>query len=1244
MVEILKWNWRSFFTEKELDYAEKQYDSGKCRIVECTKTCLEGEVWNNSGRFFVAINNLPQTFEECIKDNYAEHRGGEIESKDRTEWICTCKKGTIGEMCNHMAALAYCFERQTGGIEFDVTAGEKAVRIKYVKAVAERKRLEEQKAEYRNIVKDVARVISFDMRGRYFNFFNKVKELKTNRYEIELMEKLRPLCKDFKASVDYGKNGLQELTTSMTIDGKGAKCKIMRNASLSLECSCGEYCHTRYYNVRTSLTDKDYSRELCAHKLLLLEKTVAYINEEDPGDYTDYNASLFMKGVFSDSPVVEDVAKDKICNVALTAETHSQEDKLYLTFKVGMDRMYIVKKINTLIESWNGETTYVLGKMEIDFSKQDFNDEGLKWIELLSKQESFAVKDGGRILTYGSIIGDKAHLNGRFLDDFYDAFEGRSVGEIKLRKGVCKANVIITPILDRGHVQGVIVSGSVPQFLQGKKYEYCYQKGVLSRVSQYNTASLANFNQIAKEGTFGFHVGRKNLAEFYYRVLPSLQENNSVVVQDKTNGTLAGLLPPEAVFTFRLDLNGDRILLEMTVAYGDESMPFGNKPYPSKATHDIQQEKRVLEIVNEMFSEEEDYVFSLKLEDEDGLYDFLTNGIGRLEGFGEVLGTSAFYSLRIREMPSFTMNVSVSLESNLLDLEILTKDLTTDELLELLASYQAKKKYHRLKSGDFIDLDNPSSLVGMQQTLSQLNLSMEDVLHGKGHLPLYRALYVNTLLEEHDNLIARRDKTLTSLVRSFKTIKDSDFTVPSSLEGVMRPYQEIGCKWLNVLNQSGFGGILADEMGLGKTLQLLAVISELKTEGAIGSSLVVCPASLVFNWVEEAKRFTPDLSVKAIVGSTSDRKEIIDSIDEGGFDLYVTSYDLLKRDITDYDEVIFDTIALDEAQYIKNQRAAVTKAVKVLKARHRVALTGTPIENRLSELWSIFDFLMPGFLYSREMFVSRFETPIVKGNSEEASQQLKKMTAPFIMRRLKEDVLKDLPAKLEEVRYCALEGEQRHLYDAQVVNIKKTLSGENADREKIKIFAELTKLREICCDPSLLYENYQGDSSKREAFIELVVNAIDGGHRMLVFSQFTSMLALLEEDLLKQEIKFFKITGSTPKEERIKLVNEFNDGDVPVFLISLKAGGTGLNLTGADIVIHYDPWWNVAATNQATDRAHRIGQTKQVTVYKMIAKDTIEEKILDMQRMKKELADAFVNGNGESLTRLSAEELLDLLS
>ena len=386
------------------------------------------------------------------------------------------------------------------------------------------------------------------------------------------------------------------------------------------------------------------------------------------------------------------------------------------------------------------------------------------------------------------------------------------------------------------------------------------------------------------------------------------------------------------------------------------------------------------------------------------------------------------------------------------------------------------------------------------------------------------------------------------------------------------------------------------------------------------------------------------MKIQVISGTQTERRNLISEYQ--AYDVLITSYDLLKRDIAEYEDKNFLYQVIDEAQYIKNHSTAAAKAVKCIQSRIKYALTGTPIENRLSELWSIFDYLMPGFLYGYETFRKEMETPIVKNKDEDSSLRLKRMVSPFVLRRLKQDVLKELPDKLEEIQYTMFGEKQQHLYDAQVTHMRAILNEQNKEdfaQNKIQILSELTKLREICCDPNLLYENYDGESAKRSMCMDLIKRAIEGEHRILIFSQFTSMLQLLEKDLCNEGIVFSKITGATKKEERIQLVKQFNEGTIPVFLISLKAGGTGLNLIGADTVIHYDPWWNQAVQNQATDRAHRIGQKKVVTVYKLIAKGSIEEKILQMQDKKKNLADEILSGETRSLAQMSREELLELL-
>ena len=443
--------------------------------------------------------------------------------------------------------------------------------------------------------------------------------------------------------------------------------------------------------------------------------------------------------------------------------------------------------------------------------------------------------------------------------------------------------------------------------------------------------------------------------------------------------------------------------------------------------------------------------------------------------------------------------------------------------------------------------------------------------------------------------------------------------------------------------------ILADEMGLGKTLQVIMLIfshfQDMK-EGESKRCLIVTPASLVYNWESEFERFVPGLPVTVVAGDVKQRMEQVRNASKGEREVLITSYDLLKRDMECYEEVEFFLEVIDEAQKIKNHNTQASRAVKAVKAKHRIALTGTPVENRLSELWSIFDYLMPGFLYSYERFRKKIEVPAIQEEKAEVFDRLKRMVRPFILRRLKKDVLKDLPEKIEENLFTKMSGGQRALYDAHEQKIRMMLHKQSAEEfgsSKIQILAELMRLRQLCCDPALIYEDYVEGAAKSDLCMDLIENAIEGGHKILLFSQFTTMLERLGERLREREISYYTITGATPKEERMRLVKQFNENDTPVFCISLKAGGMGLNLASADIVIHYDPWWNLAVQNQATDRAHRIGQKKIVTVYKLIARDTIEERIVRLQELKKELADRLLTGGELDTAHFSREDFLELL-
>ncbi len=461
------------------------------------------------------------------------------------------------------------------------------------------------------------------------------------------------------------------------------------------------------------------------------------------------------------------------------------------------------------------------------------------------------------------------------------------------------------------------------------------------------------------------------------------------------------------------------------------------------------------------------------------------------------------------------------------------------------------------------------------------------------------------------------------------------------LETVLRPYQKAGVAWLHFLRENGFGGILADEMGLGKTLQTLALL-----QSKTGSSLIVCPTSLVFNWVAEAKKFTPNLRVLALEGPN--RQALFQRIPE--HDLVVTSYALLRRDADRYREFEFDTVVLDEAQHIKNRQTQNAQAVKAVRSRHRLVLTGTPMENSVLDLWSIFDFLMPGYLGSAQDFRERYEVPLLRDKNPEVQLRLARRLRPFILRRLKREVAPDLPAKLEQTSFCELTEDQRAVYqqviEASRREVMEAVGAQGLAKSRMVVLSALLRLRQVCCDLRLLkLDNIDPAtaSGKLDLFGELLEEVLDGGHRVLVFSQFVTMLALLREKLTAEGIDFCYLDGSTTN--RAQVVERFQtSAGIPVFLISLKAGGTGLNLTGADTVIHFDPWWNPAVEDQASDRAHRIGQTRVVTTYKLITRNTVEEKILALQARKREIVQATLGGEEQLSESLTWEEIQELLA
>ena len=619
----------------------------------------------------------------------------------------------------------------------------------------------------------------------------------------------------------------------------------------------------------------------------------------------------------------------------------------------------------------------------------------------------------------------------------------------------------------------------------------------------------------------------------------------------------------------------------------------------------------------------------------------MLKGMGLLQDICDIYYSQSFKNIKVYTSSNYRSNIKLN-EEDLLEFTFDIEGVDKKELKDIFQALKEKKKYYRLKKGGFVTLED-KNLNGIGELIDYLNIKPSELEKDKVILQRYNAIYIDSSIKEKNIKSIEENKGFRQLVNSIKDIGEMDYTIPENLKDIMRPYQKFGFKWFKTLARCGFGGILADEMGLGKTLQTIAFIkSEVdENKGNKMPSLVVCPTSLVYNWQDEINKFQQDLKCVIVSGSKEEREKNIKSIKEA--DVVITSYALIRRDIEEYENIKFRYCFLDEAQNIKNPQSLNAQRVKSIKAKGYFALTGTPIENSLKELWSIFDFIMPGYLLNSRKFSQKYELPIVKNKDKNVLNELNMHIKPFILRRLKKDVITELPPKIEHNIIVDMTEEQKKIYASFVQQAKEDMDREieanGFNKSKIKILSMLTRLRQICCDPSTFIENYTGDNGKMEAILDIVENNINQGHKMLLFSQFTSVLKNIAKRFNENNIKYLYLDGSTKADVRRNLVKEFNEGDSSIFLISLKAGGTGLNLTGADIVIHFDPWWNPAVEQQASDRAHRIGQKKTVEVIRLIAKGSIEEKIYKIQEKKKEIIKNVVDSNaGEEILLSNMDE------
>ena len=909
--------------------------------------------------------------------------------------------------------------------------------------------------------------------------------------------------------------------------------------------------------------------------------------------------------------------------------------QLEYELKIGTGRMYAAGSIQKLYDSFQYHATQKYGKeLEFRHSFDVLDEKSLKLLEfsIFSQRNSQSYSYSDRTIP----------LNGFVLDRFFEMlcddtvlFEGKTCS---VRFEDPKLTFTITPAEnDRFRLD---VDRSVRLLGTGEQHACFFDPKtdtLYLTAPRFTKATPDLFLFLAKRRSETY-VSAQDIPAFYTTVIKPMRD----LVTFEGLNALDELIPPEMTPQLYLDCGeNNEIVGNLTFTYGDRIIPAFDASQPETAHYDLIAEKRtVAHILHSFTRNPGNEHHPLTIADSDAIYAFLTEGLPALSRQMEIYASERFGHLAIR--PPVKAAVAVRPRGNLLELSISDTNYSPEELIALLGAYRKGVKYHRLKDGSFAGIDQ--SVAELSELSENLDLKDRDLLKEHIDVPKYRMLYLESLAEGK-NIRLRQSEEFRQAVKAYRDRLEHSGTdnAPQSLQTILREYQKKGFRWMHTVSAYGFGGILADDMGLGKTLQAIALLLEARQQSADRSvSLIVCPSSLTLNWMSEIQKFAPELQAVAVIGTAAVRGKLIERLQD--YDVAVTSYSALARDIAKYEGIRFHYHLIDEAQYIKNHSTQLAKAVKAIRSDLRFALTGTPVENSLAELWSIFDFIMPGYLFDYAHFRKHFEEPIVSEKSEQAISGLQKSVSPFILRRLKKDVLTELPDKIETVLVSQMENEQRKIYDANVALVKQEFGNEQSDtpQEKIKMLAMLTRLREICCDPGLIYENFTGKSAKLEQCMDLIGTCQASGHKILLFSQFTSMISRIADRLKADGISYYTLTGSTKAQERIRLVNAFNEDSTGVFLISLKAGGTGLNLTGADIVIHYDPWWNLSAENQASDRAYRIGQTKNVQVYKLIADRSVEQGILRLQQSKADLSNLAVGGEAD-ITKMSADEILKLL-
>ena len=925
------------------------------------------------------------------------------------------------------------------------------------------------------------------------------------------------------------------------------------------------------------------------------------------------------------------IKKELKLTISLAFEEAYNGPVIYPTIKVGDTKLYSLNnKARYFFDVYDGVDKELKFGKDLTYNKDDyyFSPENERLLDFLKMIK--VVNESN----YYNRVSVFALLGGN-INKFFKLIEGRTfkVNDVYTFNSVRKENPYIPHLnkksneyhfaFERPH--GLIELNSKFAIFDGEFYEI-----------PNNIVKLKE--TMSDEGLTELTFKENKLDLFTKGILKNVKDN--IELDDSVKDKIIIVTKPDVKLYF--DLNSNSITCDVKLTYRDKEINyFDNK---KEIVRDTEYESSVLQdLLKYNFNIESN---PINVEDIDSIGEFLEEGLSELTEKYEVFTSQKLKETNIKKNMNISSAFSIG-KDNIMSYKFDLDGLDNNEIVNILSELKRKKKYYKLKSGDLINLEENDNLKELNSLIDSMDLSEKDIKKGHGVIPKYKAIYLDSLKNNYH--IIKTNNLFDNLIKDFNSYKDVKLNLSTKDKKILRDYQVTGVNWLYNIYKCGFGGILADEMGLGKSIQLIYFIKAVLKEKSDAKILIIAPTSLVYNWSNEFDKFGSELKYKVFAENKNKRHEELANLND--INILITTYGLIREDKEYYEKINFEVIAIDEAQNIKNNMSQMTQIIKSLKGNAKFALTGTPLENSVLELWSIFDFIMPGYLVSSLTFNRKYGIKNIDEDSVKALDNLKKQIRPFILRRKKKDVVKELPDKIENNIYIELTKEQKKIYLAELEKTKKRmeelLEDGTFNKSRIEILKLLTRLRQICIDPSIIYENYQGGASKIEELIHMIKDIIANGHKILLFSTYKTAIDIVNRELTNNDISCYVIDGSVSSRKRIELVDKFNNDSTNVFLITLKAGGTGLNLTSADIVIHLDLWWNPQAENQATDRAHRIGQKNTVEVIKLICKGTIEERILELQNKKRFLSDNLIEGEDVDqniMSKLTSKDIKRLLS